>query len=214
MAKVTAPLLSFGASGAIAKTQVYSTWKGRPYVRRHVIPSNPNTVAQQLTRNVFSSSNAIWKIADTLLVSSWDRFADGQVLTGRNAFVSSFVKQLRGEVDLIKMVFSPGAKGGLAAVGMVLTPGVDQITVDLTEPTLPSGWTIQAGIASAIFDQDPSSMTDFSTVTVEDVAAPYSIVLTGLTSVGLYQVGGWFRYAKPDGSIAYGPSLLAQDTPT
>ena len=214
MAKVTAPLLSFSAAGTIAKTQVYATWKGRAYVRRHVVPSNPNTVAQQSTRNTFSSASSVWKIADPLLATPWDRFADGQVLSGRNAFMSSFVRNLRGKTDLVDMIFSPGAKGGFAPVSMVLTPGVDQITVDLTEPTLPSGWTIQSGIASAIFDQNPETMTDFRSVTVEDLSTPFSIVLTGLTSVGPHQVGGWFRYAKPDGSIAYGPSLQAQDTPT
>lgn len=214
MAKVTAPLLSFGASGTIAKTQVYSTWKGRAYARRHVIPSNPKTAAQQSTRNTFSNGSAVWKIADPLLATPWDRFADGQVLTGRNAFQGSFVKNLRGKTDLVDMIFSPGAKGGFAAVAMVLTPGVDQITVDLTEPTLPAGWIIQAGVASAIFDQNPETMTIFKTTTVEDLATPFSIVLTGLTDVGPHQVGGWFRYTKPDLSTAYGPSLQAQATPT
>jgi len=214
MAKITAPLLSFGASGAIAKTQVYATWKGRPYVRRHVIPSNPKTTAQTLTRDVFKNASSIWKLMGNTAVAPWNRFATGQVLTGRNAMMASFVRELRGETDLLKMVFSPGSKGGLAALSMVLTPGADQITVDLTAPALPTGWTIFGARAVAIFDQDPSTMTIFETSEGIDVSTPYSIILTGLTDVGPYQVGGWFTWTKPDGTFAEGTSLLGQATPT
>ena len=214
MAKVTAPLLSFGAGGQVAKSLVYATWKGQPYVRRHVIPANPQSIAQTLTRDTFSNANAIWKLMGALAISPWDRFAQGQVLTGRNAFVSSFVKLNRAQVDLSAMVFSPGAKGGLPADSILATPGVDSITLDFTVPTPPTGWTLEAAIGAAIVDGDPATITDFTTVVVEDVAAPFSVVLTGLTTVGLHHWGGWLRWAKPDGSIAYGPSLIGDDTPT
>ena len=57
-------------------------------------------------------------------------------------------------------------------------------------------------------------MTIFTTTYGEDLATPFSIILTGLTDVGAHQVGGWLRWTKPDGSTAYGPSLLGQATPT
>ncbi len=47
MAKLKAPLLSFGASGAIAKAIVYFPWKGLNVAREYVIPSNPQTKPQQ-----------------------------------------------------------------------------------------------------------------------------------------------------------------------
>jgi len=46
MAKVKAPLLSLGASGAIGKTLVYFPWKGINAVREYVIPTNPQTDRQ------------------------------------------------------------------------------------------------------------------------------------------------------------------------
>lgn len=214
MAKVRAPLLSFGAGGQIAQVQVYANWKGRPYARQYVIPSNPNTADQQSTRNVFVAANRIWKTAPALFVAPWDRFATGQVLTGRNAFVSSYISNLRGQADMSNLVFSPGAKGGLAPDSIALTPGADQLTVDLTAASLPAGWTIEAGVAAAIPDDDPAAPAVFTVTAVEDTAAPYSIILTGLTVAGLYRVGGWFRYLKPDGTIAYGPSLQDSDTPS
>lgn len=54
MAKVTGPLMSFEASGTLGDTITFAKWVGRPYVRRHVIPANPQTAAQEDTRNAFS----------------------------------------------------------------------------------------------------------------------------------------------------------------
>lgn len=50
MAKVKAPLLSFKASGQIAKALVYFNWKGLNVVRSHVVPTNPDTTLQQTQR--------------------------------------------------------------------------------------------------------------------------------------------------------------------
>lgn len=50
MAKLKAPLLSLGASGAIGKAIVYFPWKGLDAAREYVVPSNPNTAAQAAQR--------------------------------------------------------------------------------------------------------------------------------------------------------------------
>lgn len=214
MAKPTAPLLSFGASGTLAKTLVYSKWKGRPYVRRHVIPANPKTVAQTLTRDTFKTANGIWKISPAIFQEPWDRFATGQVLTGRNAFISRFVSINRGLSDLLSMAFSPGAKGGLAPLTLVITPGSTQLSCVVTAPTPPSGWTLTAVQVATIRDQDPATGLLYEITAGEDLVTPYDVILTGLTASVLYAVGAWTKWAKPDGSIAYGPSILDSDTPT
>ena len=51
MAKTTGPLFSLTASGTVGKTITYSNWKGRPYVRRRVIPLNPMNANQEEVRN-------------------------------------------------------------------------------------------------------------------------------------------------------------------
>lgn len=214
MAKVTAPLLSFGASGTLAKTMVFSKWKGRPYARRHVIPANPQTVGQSLTRDSFSKANSFWKTAPTLFVSPWDRFAAGQVLTGRNAYVGRYVSELRALGNLQTMTFSPGAKGGLAPLTIVTVAGVGTIQVDTTVPSPPSGWTLDGVTAAALVDGDPQDITEFAITALEDLAAPYSSVLTGLQTGVLYVVATWTRWSKPDGSVAYGPDIATTETPT
>jgi len=214
MAKVTAPMLSFGGSGSLAKTIVYSKWKGIPYARQHVIPANPQSTAQTLTRDIFANASALWKGAPALFIAPWDAFAAGQPLTGRNAFQGRFVATLRGDTDLDDMIFSPGAKGGLAPLSIVVTPGATQLSVAITMPATPTGWTLTSGIAAALVDAAPEAITALTITANEDVSDPYTAVLTGLTASVLYQVGAWVKWAKPDGSVAYGPSINATGTPT
>jgi hypothetical protein len=216
MAAVTAPLLSFGASGQIAKTQVYSSWKGRPYVRRYVTPANPQSTEQSITRNTFSWLNSVWKIAPADFRTAWTVAAKGQVLTDRNLWIKKNLAVLRSMADLTGIIMSPGAKGGLVGT-VVITPGNDLITVDGTPPDpLPAGWTVKRMIAAVIRQQDPASGLLYEITTMDDLTDPYSVVFTALESVQAYMVGAWFEYQKSAlaTDLAYGPStgLVATTT--
>lgn len=66
MAKVTGPLQSFSASGQIAKSIVFGAWKGVNYVRKYVIPANPQSSAQGDTRiMVGGTGRACGKVTPT-----------------------------------------------------------------------------------------------------------------------------------------------------
>lgn len=214
MAKPTAPLLSFGASGSLAKTMVYSRWKGRPYVRRHVVPANPQSVAQTLTRNAFASANSIWKIMGTLGQAPWDLFATGQVLTGRNAMMGRYVTENRGETDLLSWNMSPGAKGGTPLVSVVASsPGVNDILLTCVTPTPPTGWTVNATIGMAIRDQDPQTGVFYETTEDSDVGGLLPL-LPNLTTAVLYVCGAWIKWVKPDSTVAYSVATMTSFTPT
>ncbi len=215
MAKPTGPLLSLGASGTIAKTLVYSKWKGRPYTRRHVIPANPDTAAQQLTRNTFGWCSGVWKNAGSLTRAPWDLLATGQVLTGRNAFMGRNTNLLRSMTDLINFLASNGAKGGLAPSSIVVTFAVaTEALITFTNPTPPTGWTLAATVGMAIEDQDPQTQILFAQVEDEDAATQGPITLTGLVTARDYSVSGWLQWTKPDGTTAYGPALSDIGTAT
>jgi len=214
MATTTAPLLSFGARGTIAKTAVFSSWKGVPYVRRHVIPANPNTAGQQLTRSVFAWLMDTWKISGPLFQAVWTEAARGRPLTNRNLLAARNIASLRTASDLSTLVFSPGSAGGLAATSMTLTPGANSITVAITPPTPPTDWTLTSAVAACIRDQDPNTGSYFTMTEGSDETTPYSIDLTGLTSAVLYQVGAWLLWTKADGNPAYGASIIDSATPT
>lgn len=213
MAKVTAPLLSLGALGTVGKTQTYSKWKGRPYVRQRVVPANPQTTEQTKTRSVFKVASDMWKGAPALLTAPWHRFAVGQVLTGRNAFIGKYTEVLRGLANRQLMVFSPGAKGGLAPLSMIVTPGVGELTVAVTVPATPLGWSLDSVICAAVEDADPAVSTLLTVYAAADISAPYEVTIPDLNAA-LHVVGAWTLYVKPDGSLSYGPSINSTGTPT
>jgi hypothetical protein len=214
MATLTGPLLSFSARKSIGKTLVYSSWKGIPYSRQHVIPANPNTADQQEVRNVFAWLQRVWAYAPALATEGWDAYASGQPMTGRNAFAKFNVGPLQGETTLANFIMSPAAKSGPVAAGATFTGGALQITAAITAPSLPSGWTIYSGIAACIPEQNPQSGQLFSIVAGEDLSSTYEVILTGLTAATTYVCGAWFKYNRPDGSFAYGPALQANEATT
>lgn len=213
MSKVTAPLLSFGASGQIAKSLVYATWKGRAYSRRYIVPANPNTTDQQETRDTFKFLNNVWKYMPAEAIDAWLAYANASRFTSRNGWIKVNLSNLRTQADLSSLVFSPAANGGLSAAAISVTPAATQLTVNLTAPSLPTGWTINTSVAAAIRDQDPQTGVLYVVSAAVDAAAAYAPVITGLTNGQLYRVGGWFVFNKPDGSLAYGQASPSSGTP-
>ncbi len=207
MAKVTGPLLSLGATGTIAKIQTYAKWRGVPYVRRHVVPANPKSTAQVLTRDIFTALGVRWKQGGPLMRAPWDRFAVGQQFLGVNQYLGKNINLTRGDADMAAYIGSPGAKGGLPATSLVLTTvaslGIEAVIVG---PTPPTGWTLTSAIATCLIDQAPEAVAGDIVQEVEDATDPYSCDFTGLTAVD-YFVQAWLKWAKADGSVAYGASI-------
>jgi len=212
MARVSGPLLSLGASGQIAQTQVYSTWKGRPYVRRYVIPANPQSSEQTLTRNTFDWLQSVWRYMPSGALAAWNAYADTNRFTAPNGFIKQNLPGLREETDLANIVLSPASGGGIPAAGMSLAPTGTQIAATLTAPSLPTGWTIIAAHAVAIREQDPQSDAFYNVYYATDTSAPYVPTITGLTAATEYVVGGWFSYQKSPTEIAYGITLVDNAT--
>ncbi len=214
MARTTAPLLSFGASGQIAKTQVYSTWRGIPYVRRHVIPSNPQTSEQTLTRSAFAWLQNVYKYAGPLWTAAWHAYATGQQFTDRNAFTKINLPDLRPATDLATLVASPGNLGGIPMATVVGSGAAAHLVVTATAPaSVPTGWTLTSVILAAILDQDPQSDIDYATFEFEDTTDPYTHDFTPVAA-GDYRIFAWGKWTRPDGRIAYSPSIGASRTVT
>lgn len=73
MAKLKAPLLSLGASGAIGKALVYFGWKGLDVVREYVIPANPKTAKQDTQRGYVIACVAAIHAAQALAANPLDQ---------------------------------------------------------------------------------------------------------------------------------------------
>jgi hypothetical protein len=68
MAKSPAPFMSINPSGSIAGLLTASRWKGRPYLRLLVTPSNPQTALQSATRSILGATAKACKAVLTSFV--------------------------------------------------------------------------------------------------------------------------------------------------
>ena len=215
MAKVTAPLLSFGASGQIGKSMVFADWRGIDYARRYVVPANPNSTAQQLTRNTFATLREMWKLAPTLLRDPWTAFATGRKFINLNAFVGENMRVVRGEANFLFFVGSPGARGGIPPTSISAAAGVGTITVTFVNPAPPPGWAISAAQCVAFPDQAPDVDFIGPFASAEDAAAPQdTVIIDGGLDTVLHIVSGWLEWTKPNGDLAYSVGLIDSATPT
>lgn len=213
MAKLTGPLFSFTALGTIAKAITYSRWKGVGYARQRVIPANPNTLEQQETRNVFKMLSGLWKVMQTLAQAPWDANATGRPYTGRNRFMGDNLEVLRGDAVMDAFLGSPGALAGPATPPIAAVFAAGSITVTMTAPTLPPGWTITQAEAICFPDQDPAAIFGGPIFEAFDAVTPYAVVLDITAGpAGIYQIAGWFKFLRDDGRIAYGLSASDQAT--
>jgi len=102
------PLISEarGSAGPI----VASIWKGLPYFRERITPSNPQTVDQQAQRALMTRVVAWFKSLPALLKGSYDEFgvktpgfmdllAAGLPLSGANLFTRQNIAQQKADTD-------------------------------------------------------------------------------------------------------------------
>jgi len=78
-------MMSLGASGTLADAITFSIWKGRPYVRERVIPSNPKSGAQVGRRSMFTFLAQAWDAILTADKATWQDLADEIVCSTYNA---------------------------------------------------------------------------------------------------------------------------------
>ena len=88
MARVKGPLFSLEASGTVAKTVVYSQWKGRQYVRQHTIPYNPQSALQVNVRTAMTLLVAEWQGEIQGYRDTWNTFAKQFNKSGFNVYVA------------------------------------------------------------------------------------------------------------------------------
>lgn len=87
MATTKAPLFGLDASGTLADSIVFSKWRGRTYVRRHAIPSNPKSALQVGMRSVFKFVTQDFSNLTQTQKDAWDALAAPDNITQLNAQV-------------------------------------------------------------------------------------------------------------------------------
>ena len=95
MATTKAPLFGLDASGTLAKAIVFSKWKGRTYVRRHAVPSNPKSGLQVGMRSVMKFITQDFKNLSAADKTDWNVLAAADNITELNAQVRDAGKRAR-----------------------------------------------------------------------------------------------------------------------
>lgn len=151
MARVIFSALISAASGKIGDV-VMSRWKGIPYVRRRVIPANPQTGKQCLQRHCLKVALLLWQSVKSWCKAPWVLAATGYALSGYNMFMDD-------DITILVPQFTAGGQGedptwSDPAV-TALTPHnpayVALIDVDAGTPgdtTVAFTWTARAGAAA------------------------------------------------------------------
>lgn len=214
MAKLTGPLMSLGARGQLGKTLVMSKWRGVPYARQHVVPTNPQTTAQQTVRKTFALLREMWKVAPPQVIDTWNSFAQGRPFLGVNKWVGENVRVLNGQPDMANAILSPGSKGGPGplTVSAVAGGGPGEIDVTVNVPVAPNGWALARLVAAAFHDQPPADFFTGPFVAAEAAAPATAVTLTGLGAAEACIVGIWLVWTKPDGTRAYSVSSVVEAT--
>lgn len=103
MAKLVAPLMSFGARGKLGGSLVYSAWKGIATARQLVTPANPRSPDQIAQRALLAVIVTAWRSTEIeqSIRTGWNKAAQltGRALSGFNFFVSQLVKLAAEDPD-------------------------------------------------------------------------------------------------------------------
>lgn len=86
MVKLTGPGLARGASGTLADQLIFSTWKGKAYLKRHRNPAQPRTPAQIAMRAVMRFLSQEWTNLSDALKDSWAALAAATNISPFNAY--------------------------------------------------------------------------------------------------------------------------------
>ncbi len=208
MSRLTGPLFSLRASGTVAKSITYSSWRGIPYARTRIIPANPKTADQLEVRNIFHSLCTLWNHRGPLFNAPFLSASKGKPETDRNILIKLNVKPLQGQTSLAAFVFSPGDGGALPPATAVGSDATGQVlAIAVTQPALPANWTQEAVIGIAIKDGDFSTYITRTPREGEDASAPFTAISIPCIEAGTYKWGCYNRFIAPDMSTRHSIAL-------
>lgn len=139
--KVSGPMMSMAASGTIGGLVTASIWKGRPYFRLRVTPSNPKSAGQTATRSMFKFLTQQWAPnVDAADQATWEELAAAQNITTFNAYLKTNMREWT-QFTTPTMAYPAAAAG---TPGTLATPtavvGVRQVTITSAMTNVEDNW--------------------------------------------------------------------------
>ncbi len=174
------PLLA-GASGKAADA-VAATWKGRAYIRKHVIPANPQSAAQTAVRESLARCVTLWRSLSAVVKTWLDTYGTGYSMSGYNVFVKKNRAHEQIPEALVPVPANPNVAPVADFVGDVTVAAT--LTVDWTDPAK-DGFT---NIALILRNQ---ATNVFSAEILDTLASAATYDFTDLAPADVYDVYGW-----------------------
>lgn len=140
MVKCNGPMFSLSASGKLAGSVVFASWKGRAYARSLVTPANPRSAGQTGVRAMFKWLAQNWAQMGTTLHAAWEERAAAQTISTFNAFMGFNQARWRNFLGpaAVPTDLEEGTNGVYA--GGSATAGVRQITISKELTTANQNW--------------------------------------------------------------------------
>ena len=140
MVKVAGPMMSMAASGTLADTATFSAWKGRPYVRERVIPSNPKSPAQVGMRSMFRFLTQIWAGLTAGNKATWDDRAKQTAISPFNAYCGYNQDRWHHFKGPTKQDPAAEVGAGGTAPTTTVTAGVKELSLSIADGITPPAW--------------------------------------------------------------------------
>lgn len=146
--------MSVAASGTYAKTLVYSIWKGRPYVRERVTPSNPKSAKQTGVRAMMAYLASLWTSIKLTAASSWEDAATANAISTFNAYIAANLRNWQNNLAPTRLSTDARAAAAATLTSNTATGSKGTASVAIV---VGSG----AGQAGAIVMRSASTITAF-----------------------------------------------------
>lgn len=205
MARTTGPLLSMDASGSVGNSITFAKWKGRNYVRRYAIPSNPKTTGQTSIRTAMQFYTSIYKANTSAVEAAFEAEAQSKKISPFNAFISAAMKAWKSSVMLEPDGTEIGSWTSSANITLAGTAQPRGITWSWaeSESTSPVAWLLLVRAGA-----DPGSTTQYA---VFGSASAASYLLSGLEGSTSYQAR--VAFLGVDGVFYYKSTAVTVATP-
>lgn len=195
MARTTGPLLSMDASGTVGGSIVFSKWKGRSYVRKHVVPHNPQTPLQVGVRAGMAFCSK-WSASDpTTTKAIWTTAANNAKISPTNAFVKAFMSTWRlGLIYPLNGIYPAAVDTGALTTGVATSrPRSIDLTWTITAPDVRVGYFVYRGLSAGFVPSlsncvgQAFSQTVFSDTNLA-IGVPVYYRVAGVNAAGAYRL--------------------------
>lgn len=150
MARTTGPAMSLSASGSLGGALVFSNWKGRPYVRTLVTPSNPRSLLQVGVRAMMQFLSQHWDGLSAPNKATWTDPADAKNVSTFNAFIGYNMARWRDG-------FSPTDEWPAARIISPINLVTLTATVQERSVTLDVNWASNADTIGCLIFRSPTA---------------------------------------------------------